>query len=493
MLAHATAKDTDDPAALDDALRCNQQAMACFPADGVPATAWSQRAELLRRLHREDEIQAAGPAATSKPEPLASYTWRAGTWPGTATTRTRCRSWRTPPGRTRGPSGRGSCSAAATTASGTMPPPSPATAPALRWRRTPTRSGSTAGWPTSRRGDFKSARADFDRAIGCATTWPTPTSTGPWPARPRATWTGPRPTAPSPWNWASAARAFTSSGPASGRSSARRTRRPVIGMRACPTNRPTRAVGRPAGTTAVEAKPSDPQGALADFDKALDCNPQYRPALVNKAYTLAEVLGRPADGAAVLEPPSNTTPIRSTFGRRGPSTWPSPAAGRTPTPWPSGPWPSAATRPPATRWPGCMRRRRKRNPEDRREAFRLLTAALTKGYGFGHLDTDPELDPVFGPSKSSRTWVGRPRPPPEVVLTPGRLRPHEWAAARLTRPSRQFVWPGAARRPYVRRPSSPFAPERTARCPAVARWPWSRSKIGPRPSSGTTPGPTPVT
>jgi hypothetical protein len=36
----------------------------------------------------------------------------------------------------------------------------------------------------------------------------------------------------------------------------------------------------------------------------------------------------------------------------------------------------------------------KSNPEDRREAFRLLTAALTKGHGFEHLDTDPELDPV---------------------------------------------------------------------------------------------------
>jgi hypothetical protein len=35
-----------------------------------------------------------------------------------------------------------------------------------------------------------------------------------------------------------------------------------------------------------------------------------------------------------------------------------------------------------------------RNADHRREAFRLLGAALRAGYGFEHLDSDPELTPL---------------------------------------------------------------------------------------------------
>jgi serine/threonine protein kinase/tetratricopeptide (TPR) repeat protein len=46
--------------------------------------------------------------------------------------------------------------------------------------------------------------------------------------------------------------------------------------------------------------PGDPPGALADFDAALALNPRSRPALQNKANVLAENLGRPEDAIRVL-------------------------------------------------------------------------------------------------------------------------------------------------------------------------------------------------
>src|SRR5262249_26328178 len=45
----------------------------------------------------------------------------------------------------------------------------------------------------------------------------------------------------------------------------------------------------------------DPQGALADFEAALQLNPRSRVALENKAHVLAERLGRPDEAVAVLD------------------------------------------------------------------------------------------------------------------------------------------------------------------------------------------------
>ncbi len=46
---------------------------------------------------------------------------------------------------------------------------------------------------------------------------------------------------------------------------------------------------------------TDPEAALADFEKALELNPTSRAALQNKAHVLAEKLGRTADAASVLD------------------------------------------------------------------------------------------------------------------------------------------------------------------------------------------------
>jgi tetratricopeptide (TPR) repeat protein len=45
----------------------------------------------------------------------------------------------------------------------------------------------------------------------------------------------------------------------------------------------------------------DPNGALADFDAALAINPRSRPALEDKALVLAEHLGRPEEAIAVYD------------------------------------------------------------------------------------------------------------------------------------------------------------------------------------------------
>jgi eukaryotic-like serine/threonine-protein kinase len=44
----------------------------------------------------------------------------------------------------------------------------------------------------------------------------------------------------------------------------------------------------------------------------------------------------------------------------------------------------------------------RQNPDDRREAFRLLASALRQGYGFAHLKADRDLDPIRGQPEFSR-------------------------------------------------------------------------------------------
>jgi tetratricopeptide (TPR) repeat protein len=48
-------------------------------------------------------------------------------------------------------------------------------------------------------------------------------------------------------------------------------------------------------------KDSDPKGALADFEKALEIHPHYYPALQNKAHVLSEKLEQPREAIAVLD------------------------------------------------------------------------------------------------------------------------------------------------------------------------------------------------
>ena len=51
----------------------------------------------------------------------------------------------------------------------------------------------------------------------------------------------------------------------------------------------------------LERQNREPEGALADYDRALEMNPRYRTALRNKANILGEQLGRTADAIAALD------------------------------------------------------------------------------------------------------------------------------------------------------------------------------------------------
>ena len=394
MLAHATAKDTDDPAALDDALRCNRQAMACFPADGVPAPAWAQRAELLRRLHREDEIPAAGSAATSKPRTarelylagwdLARHGKYAAAVPllEDATRQDPRDLWAWfLLGRCHDGLGH---DADAIAYYGTCLALAPEAHPVWFNR----------GLAHLRRGEFKSAQADFERAIELRDDVPDAYFNRALARQAQGDLDGAE---------ADCTRAldlgvgrtrvyFVRAGIRQklGNADAAASDR-AEGMSHEPTDE---SCWTARGYYRLEAKPADPRGALADFDKALERNPQYRPALVNKAYTLAEVLNRPADGAAVLETALKYHPdqvhlraTRAVYLAR---------AGRRADAHAEAERALALGGDPATRYQvaGVYALTSKSNPEDRREAFRLLTAALTKGYGFEHLDSDPELVPV---------------------------------------------------------------------------------------------------
>ncbi len=139
---------------------------------------------------------------------------------------------------------------------------------------------------------------------------------------------------------------------------------------------------------------SDPKGALADFDKALERNPRYLPALVDKSHVLADILDRPADAVRVLDAAIDFHPQQTQLwagravylARLGKRTEAHRNAKKA----------LQLSGDPATRYQvaGVYALTSKDHPEDRPEAFRLLASALQRNYGFEYLDDDPELKPV---------------------------------------------------------------------------------------------------
>ena len=138
--------------------------------------------------------------------------------------------------------------------------------------------------------------------------------------------------------------------------------------------------------------PGDPQAALADFEKALAIDPYYRAALMNKANVLSERLGRTAEAIDVLDAVIAAYPdlvvarssrgvLRARLGQRE-------AAHRDAR--------ESLKRDPRPhiqyQLAGVYALTSRQRPEDRREAFRLLAAALSRGYGFDLLDKDRDLD-----------------------------------------------------------------------------------------------------
>jgi serine/threonine protein kinase/tetratricopeptide (TPR) repeat protein len=139
---------------------------------------------------------------------------------------------------------------------------------------------------------------------------------------------------------------------------------------------------------------ADPQGALADFDQALELNPRSIDALQNKAHVLAEKLGRENDAIGVLGQAVSLNvdfvPARAGRGvylaRAGKY-----AAAREDA--------SEAllrdTRPPNLyQVAGIYAQTSRQNPADRLKAFELLSSALRSGFGLDIVDQDSDLEPI---------------------------------------------------------------------------------------------------
>jgi tetratricopeptide (TPR) repeat protein len=159
------------------------------------------------------------------------------------------------------------------------------------------------------------------------------------------------------------------------------------GMRHTPTDEPgwvARGLAR-LGT--------DLPGALSDFEKALELNPSSLSALQDRAHALGR-LGRNADAARTLDRALDLYPdfvlaragrgvYRARLGDR-PGALEDAREALLRDVSPSNVYQVA----------GIYALTSQKSPDDRREAFRLLSQALRQGFGFEFLEIDPELSPI---------------------------------------------------------------------------------------------------
>ena len=137
----------------------------------------------------------------------------------------------------------------------------------------------------------------------------------------------------------------------------------------------------------------DPAGALADYEEALELNPRLIAALQGKAHLLSRT-GKNADSAEVLTRIIDINPD-------SPDAWSGRGVLRARLNDRDGAVADARealrlTERPGTKYQvaGIYAMSALTQPEDRREAFSLLDAALRDGFGFEYLKDDRELDPI---------------------------------------------------------------------------------------------------
>jgi serine/threonine protein kinase/Tfp pilus assembly protein PilF len=145
------------------------------------------------------------------------------------------------------------------------------------------------------------------------------------------------------------------------------------------------------GVARVAGAPAD---ALADFDRALDKDPRYLPALENRAHVLAERLGRTEDAVRALDRAIILYPecgraraargvLLARLGKREAALQDARGA-------------LAVDDSPATLYQvaGVYALTSRQKADDRRETFPLLAAALRQGFGYDLIGTDRDLDPI---------------------------------------------------------------------------------------------------
>jgi tetratricopeptide (TPR) repeat protein len=141
-------------------------------------------------------------------------------------------------------------------------------------------------------------------------------------------------------------------------------------------------------------QPRDPRAALADYESALKLSPRYLTALQNKASVLGEVLGRTEEAVATLDTLLAFYPdyvpalagrgvLRARLGRRESAH----ADAREALPKDTNPYNSYQIA-------GIYALTSRQNPDDRGEAFRLLESALRQGFGLDLIDKDRDLDAI---------------------------------------------------------------------------------------------------
>ncbi|MFL5331254.1 MAG: protein kinase domain-containing protein [Gemmataceae bacterium] len=147
-------------------------------------------------------------------------------------------------------------------------------------------------------------------------------------------------------------------------------------------------------TRGLARAPKDPQGALADFDQAIELNPKSVPALQNKASVLADQPGQTQAAIALLTTALEQSPdslptlagravLLARMGDRA-------AAHRDADRCVEhGPTPDINYQ-----LAGVYALTSTTNSEDARTAYRFLADALRLGYGFEHIDNDQDLKPI---------------------------------------------------------------------------------------------------
>ena len=140
----------------------------------------------------------------------------------------------------------------------------------------------------------------------------------------------------------------------------------------------------------------EPEGALADAERALAENPYSMAALEQVSMLQSEKLHRPADALATLDRAVERHPDQAPF-YAGRGVRLERAGQRDRAVRDAGDALRWSTSGPTQYQVGCIYAlTSKANPDDRREAIRLVYAGLRAGAGWEDVDSDPDLDPIRG-------------------------------------------------------------------------------------------------